>query len=76
MFQMARAKGDHGVSERGLNKIADLGLPLGTRKYYVVVTSLQTATYNGLHVTLQQPGQVFPVFHYPVHEDRIFDRPN
>ena len=50
-FQMMRAKEYHGVSERGLNTIAELGLPSGTRKYFSSRTSQQTATYNSLHVT-------------------------
>ena len=80
MFQMTRAKGDHGVSERGLNKIAELGLPSGTRKYYVVVTPRDrqpriTASVSHFKAG-EKPGQVFPVFHYPIHEDRLFDRPN
>ena len=77
MFQITRDKGEHRVSKDGLDKVAAFRLPRRTRKYYVVVTPddrQPDITAPMSHWEDEDPGQVFPVFHYPVHEDTIFDK--
>ena len=77
MFQMTRDKDGHGINKCGLIKVDAFNLPPNTRKYYVVVTpyDIHPKIMASLsYLEDEDSGQAFSVFHYPVHEDAIFDK--
>ena len=82
IFRIARDKTSYDVMEKGLHKVQQLKLPNPqTRKYYVAVTldDLQPKiTISGRSLGLMcegRPEDVFPVYHYPVDLDGLFEVP-
>ena len=69
MFQITRNKEKHDVKPSDLERVRGLGLPEGTREYYVVVTPL------GREPKIEVPKGYFggvEVFHHPVDRDSLF----
>lgn len=79
IFQISRGEEVHNVNEAGLCKIERMGLPQGTRRYYVLATPDDIYTQVKAPMVYPKEGQktkkfsdVFEVFHWPVDTDQLF----